>query len=132
MEVNNSFGPIDISISGLKAYGKSVELIHSNIANSRTTDAGNGQPYRRVEAMLQTSEDGGVEVADVKPDMSEFQQILDPGNPAADANGYLRLPNVDVAREVINLQTATRAYEANVAALKRYQRMVETTLELLK
>ena len=55
MEVNNSFGPIDIAISGMRAQGKNMEVISSNVANARTTNAGNGQPYRRLEAMLKTN-----------------------------------------------------------------------------
>ena len=50
MEINNMFGPIDIATSGMQAQGKQMEVISSNIANARTTDAGNGRPYRRLKA----------------------------------------------------------------------------------
>jgi len=65
-------------------------------------------------------------------DMSDFQSILKPGHPQADENGYVSMPNVDLPVEMINLNLATRAYRANAAILKRYQRMVDTTLELLR
>ncbi len=134
MEINNTFGPIDIAISGLRAQGKSMEVISSNVANARTTNAGNGEPYRRLEAMLKTEgEDiSGVELDKITTDMSDFQTILDPGNPAADEKGYVKMPNVNLPIEMINLTIATRAYQANAATLKRYQQMVETTLELLR
>ena len=135
MEVNNSFGPIDIAISGMRAQGKNMEVISSNVANARTTNAGNGQPYRRLEAMLKTNgeeEIGGVDIGEITTDMSDFPMILDPGNPAADAQGYVRMPNVNLPIEMINLTIATRSYQANAATLKRYQQMVETTLELLR
>jgi flagellar basal-body rod protein FlgC len=134
MQVNNSFGPIDIAISGMRAQGKNMEVISSNVANARTTNAGNGQPYRRLESMLKTDgEDiSGVNIDEITTDMSDFPMILDPGNPAADAQGYVRMPNVNLPIEMINLTTATRSYQANAASLKRYQQMVETTLELLR
>ena len=134
MEVNNIFSPVDIAISGLQAESKNIEVISSNVANARTTNAGNGEPYRRIELMLKTKGDdvSGVTVDKVAKDMSDFGRILDPGNPEADKNGYMTMPNVSLPTEMINLTVATRTYQANVAVLKRYQQMVETTLELLK
>jgi flagellar basal-body rod protein FlgC len=134
MEVDNTFGPIDIAISALRAQGKNMQLISSNVANARTTDAGKGEPYRRLEALFKTDDDGisGVSLDKIVPDMSDFQRILDPGNPDADEHGYVKMPNVNLPIEMMNLTIATRAYQANVAILKRYQQMVETTLELLR
>ncbi len=134
MEVNNSFSPIDIAISGMRAQEKNVSIISSNVANAQTTDDGRGQPYRRLEAVFKTDADdiGGVSLEDITADMSDFQQILKPGHPDADEQGYVTMPNVKLGQEMINLNVATRVYQANAAVLKRYQRMVETTLELLK
>ena len=134
MEVDNTFGPIDIAISGLQAQSRQIEVISSNVANARTTDTGKGEPYRRLEAMFKTEGDGigGVSIDEIVPDMSDFQKVLDPGNPNADAQGYVMMPNVNLPTEMINLTIATRSYQANAAVLKRYQRMVETTLELLR
>jgi len=94
MEVNNTFGPIDIAISGLRAQGKQMEVISSNVANARTTDAGNGQPYRRLEAVFKTSDDdvGGVSLDRILVDRSEFPRIFVIG-----AGGRSRSPT-DVAR----------------------------------
>jgi flagellar basal-body rod protein FlgC len=134
MEVDGSLGTIDIAISALRAQNKNMQLISSNVANARTTDAGKGEPYRRLEAVFKTDDDGigGVTLDKIVPDLSDFQRILDPGNPDADEQGYVKMPNVSLPTEMMNLTIATRAYQANVAILKRYQQMVETTLELLR
>jgi flagellar basal-body rod protein FlgC len=134
MEVNNTFGPVDIATSGLRAHNKQIEVISSNVANARTTDVGNGKPYRRLQATFEAEDDGisGVSLDKIFPDISDFHRIYDPGNPNADENGYVAMPNVNVPIEMMNLNIATRAYQANAAVLKRYQQMVETTLELLK
>jgi len=133
MEVDNSFSPIDIAISGLRAQGKQMELISSNVANARTTDAGKGEPYRRLEAAFKLNDEmGGVELDKVLTDMSDFLKVFDPGSPRADEDGYVAMPNVNLPVEMMNLNIATRVYQANAAILKRYQQMVETTLELLR
>lgn len=134
MTVDKVFSPVDIAISGMRAQGKHMEVISSNIANARTADAGQGQPYRRLETTFRTEEEGvtGVIVDDVVQDMSALQRIYDPGNPKADASGYLTMPNVHLPMEMMSLTAASRAYQANAAILKRYQKMVETTLELLR
>jgi flagellar basal-body rod protein FlgC len=133
MEVNNSFGPIDIAISGIQAQSKQMEIISSNVANSRTTDAGNGEPYRRLEAVFKAEDEiGGVKLDDIISDTSDFLKVLDPGNPMADEDGYISMPNINLPVEMMNLTIASRMYQANTAVLKRYQQMVETTLELLR
>ena len=134
MKVENALGAIDIAVSGLRAQNKQMEIISSNIANSRTTDAGNGEPYRRLEAVLKTQQKdiSGVEVEKITKDKAEFERVLDPGNPVADENGYVQMPNVSIPIEMMNLSIATRTYQANAAVLKRYQQMVDTTLELLR
>ncbi len=134
MEVNNTFGPIDIAISGMRAHRKQTEVISSNVANARTTDVGNGKPYRRLETTFKAEDDGigGVNLDKILEDMSDFHRIFDPSNPKADEHGYVAMPNVNLPIEMMNLTIATQAYQANAAILKRYQQMVETTLELLK
>ena len=134
MEVNTGFGPIDIAISGMRAQNKRIELISSNVANAQTTDNGNGQPYRRLEAIFKTDGDGmgGVSLDDITMDMSDGVSVFKPGHPNANAQGNVTMPNVKLPIEMIDLSIAAKAYQANVAVLKRYQNMVETTLELLR
>ena len=131
----DTFGAVDIAVSGMRAQGKSMEVISSNVANARTTDAGRGKPYRRLEASFKTQSNDpvtGVAIQKIVTDMTDFQKILDPGHPQADKSGYVSMPNVHLPIEMMNLTVAARAYQANVAVLKRYQSMVESTLELLR
>jgi flagellar basal-body rod protein FlgC len=134
MEINAAFGPLDIAISGLRAQSKRMEVISSNVANVQSTDNGNGEPYRRLEAILKTDGDdlGGVILDEISKDMSELPHFFKPGHPDADAQGYVTMPNVKLPIEMMNLRFAASAYKANAAILKRYQNMVETTLELLR
>ena len=135
MKIDTQFDPIDIAVSGIKAQAKNIKVISSNVANAQTANAGNGQPYRRLEAVFKASDDelGPVSIDEVAADMSTgFPRVLKPGHPMADANGYVSMPNVSMPREMMNLSAATRNYQANVAILKRYQQVVEASLELLK
>ena len=131
---SNMFGTIDIATSGLQAYQRQLEVVGSNMANIQTTDAGDGQPYRRLIAKFKTDQDGagGVQLEELAHDTTPFKPVLMPGHPDADENGYVTMPNVDWPTEMITLNTASRAYQANAAILKRYQKMVESSLELLK
>jgi flagellar basal-body rod protein FlgC len=128
------FGPVDIALSGMKAQTRQMEAIASNVANARTTDAGDGQPYRRIEAMFKTSDEtmGGVEIEEMTKDNSEFEILYDPGHPKANAQGYVTMPNVKLPVEMMNLTLASRTYQANAAILKRYQDSVNMALELLR
>lgn len=134
MAIDKMFGPVEIATSGLRAQNKNMEVIYSNIANAKSTDAGDGKPYRRLEALFKAQKEdiSGVTIDEIVPDKSDFVKILDPGHPKADKDGYVMMPNVNLPTELISLNLATRAYQANVAILKRYQRMVENTLELLR
>ena len=136
MKINSGFSPLDIAVSGLRAQGKKMQVISSNVANARSTDNGNGEPYRKLDAVFKTNGDkdgiGGVSIDEILTDMSDFPTVLKPGHPNADENGYVSMPNVQVEVEMMNLAVAARAYQANNAVLKRYQDMVESTLELLK
>jgi flagellar basal-body rod protein FlgC len=132
--VSKVFGPVDIAVSGMRAHAQSMEVISSNIANSRTADAGQGRPYQRLETVLRAEGEGigGVAGVDIIADTSAPQRVYDPGNPSADSAGYVMLPNVQLPVEMMNLNVASRAYQASAAVLRRYQRMVETALELLR
>lgn len=134
MKIDTQFDPIDIAISGIRAQDRNIKVISTNVANAQTTDAGSGQPYRRVEAVFKADEDGlgPVTVDELAADMSDFPKILKPGHPMADQDGYVSMPNVALPMEMMDLNTAARTYQANVAILKRYQQVVEASLELLK
>ena len=83
MDTNNIFSPIDIAVSGLRAQGKQMQVISSNVANARTVDAGTGEPYRRLQALFKSEGEGisSVQIDDIVKAMGDFQRIFDPGNP---------------------------------------------------
>lgn len=134
MKIDTQYDPIDIAVSGIRAQAKSIKVISTNVANAQTADSGGGQPYRRVEAVFKASDDdlGPVSIDELAADMSDFPKVLKPGHPMADQNGYVSMPNVSLPAEMMSLNIAARSYSANVAVLKRYQQVVETSLELLK
>lgn len=134
MASDSMFSPVDVAISGMQAQNQNISAIYSNVANARTTDAGDGLPYRRVEAIFRAQDEelGGVEIQELAEDQSDFRYISNPGHPDANEDGYVAMPNVDIPTEMINLNIATRAYQANAALLKRYQSAVEAALELLR
>ncbi len=135
IDQTNVFNPIDIATSGLRAYNKQMEVIGSNLANIQTTDAGDGRPYRRLVAEFKAKEEdnlAGVELSDIIQDPNAFQRVLMPGHPQADKDGYVLMPNISWSTEMVNLNLASRAYQANAAVLRRYKQMVETSLELLR
>jgi flagellar basal-body rod protein FlgC len=126
---------IDIAVSGLRAQAKRMSVVASNIANANTSRTDQGVPYRRKEVVLSSliEELGGVEVLDVAEDLtSDFKQLYQPGHPDADSAGYVLMPNVDLPVEIMHMVTASRAYQANAAILKRYQDSVNIAIELLR
>jgi len=133
MSVEGVRSPVDIAISGLKVQALRMDVIASNIANANTTRTESGQPYRRRDVVIRSTGLGGVAVGGVSQDeRGEFKRVLQPGHPDADADGYVAMPNIDLPVEMMHMVTATRAYEANAAVLKRYQDGVDVTLELLR
>jgi len=133
MSIDKIAPVVDIAVSGLRAQSLRLNLIAGNIANANTTRTPAGEPFRRRAVVLQTTPGqlGGVTILNIARDMSDFRSVLMKGHPDADANGYVRMPNVQLPVEMMNLVAASRAYQANVAVLKRYQDMVEVTIELL-
>jgi flagellar basal-body rod protein FlgC len=127
--------PVDVAVAGLKVQATRLNVIATNIANSNSTRTASGEPYRRQDVVVRSTGGpvGGRITANVVQDTrSEFQTVLSPGHPDADANGYVRMPNVQLPVEMMHMVTATRAYQANAAVLKRYQDLMDVTLELLR
>ncbi len=134
------FGTLRISSSGLSAERTRIDTIAKNIANARTTRTPDGGPYRRqivhFEPILQRLRDGSVQPHGVRvsgvvgDDRTPFEEIHDPSHPDADVNGIVRYPNVEATREMADLITAMRAYEANLEAQRGFVRMAERALQL--
>ncbi len=126
-----------VAASALAAQQRRMRVIAENIANADTTStAGGGDPYRRQTAVFQPAEtpDGGlgVRVATVRRDPSPFKSEYNPGHPAADAKGYVRMPNVDPLVEAMDMREAQRAYEANLNVIETARQMSSRTLDILK
>ncbi len=142
------FSSIETSASGLTAERFRLDLIASNLANAETTRTGTGGPYRRKVALFAPREarysfqdvlaskmstiGQGVRVVGVEEDNSPFKRTYMPGHPDADSEGYVTYPNVDVVTEMVDMMTATRAYEANVTAIEAAKSMAQKALELLR
>jgi len=149
-------GSLSISASGLQAQQTIMDVISNNIANANTTSTPTGGPYRREMVVLtpgtpitnapsagssfsdwlsaglsqpSTSQGGGVQVAGIVQDPSPFTSVYDPSNPNA-VNGYVQMPNVDVTTEMVDMISASRAYEANVTAFDAGKQMDTDALTL--
>jgi flagellar basal-body rod protein FlgC len=126
---------LDTSTSALVAQRVRMDVIAGNVANAESTHQEDGVmvPYRRRYLTLAEG-DGqggpGVHVQDVRQDTAPFQLEYKPGDPSADANGYVRLPNVNITTEYIDMMMASRAYEVNAAMLSMSRNMVQQAIRL--
>ncbi len=134
---------INISSSGMDAEKLRMEVVANNVANAETTRGPDGQVFRRRQVIFASKlaeamgdvgfagqELGGVRVSDVVEDMRPPKLVHRPGHPDADEAGYVRLPNVNPIEEMVDMMTASRAYEANVAAMRIAKGMVSKALDI--
>ncbi|PAD21096.1 flagellar basal body rod protein FlgC [Terribacillus saccharophilus] len=148
------FSSLNTSASALTAQRLRMDVVSSNIANAETTRAtidedGNYVPYRRKMVSLETqgtnnfssfleraqgksSNSNGVRVSEITEDESEFQMVYNPTSPDANEEGYVAMPNVDPLKEMTDLMSATRSYEANVTAMNATKGMLQKALEIGK
>ena len=132
------FRTFDISASALVAQKLRMQTISSNLANINTTRTPEGGPYRRRDVVFETvlmDEAGyseGVRVKDVVVDKRPPRVVYDPSHPDADENGYVKLPDINLVEEMVNMMLATRAYEANVNSFNITKSMILKALELGK
>lgn len=131
------FPEMSVSATGLAAERARLEVIAQNIANANTTKTANGTAFRRqlvelVSAPDMENEEGltGVEVAGVVEDPSPLPQVYDPTHPDADAQGLVTRPNVNLMLEMVDMLSATRAYEANVTAIQSAKDMARTAMDI--
>lgn len=128
------FTAMDISASALRAQRTRMNIISSNIANAQTTRTSEGGPYKRRDVILKENSFEGqlasVDVESIVTDPTPGKQIYDPGNPDADENGYLTMPNVNMMEEMVNMISATRAFEANTIAVKSQKDMALKALSI--
>jgi flagellar basal-body rod protein FlgC len=142
---------LSISASGMTAERLRMDVIANNIANANTTTTPGGGPYRRQQVLFASGgstfadrlsnvlgdTDGsaalhGVSVMGIVPDNTPFKQIYDPGHPDADAQGYVSMPNVDTVTEMVDMMSATRAYEADATAVEAVKSMAQEAIAIGK
>ena len=125
-----------IAISALRAQQSRMRIIAENLANANSTSrTPGGDPYRRQAPVFQATKVAGgtgVKMARAAPDPTPFKSTYDPGNPSADAQGYVKQPNVDGLIEAMDMREAQRAYEANLNVIETVRSMDSRTLDLLK
>ena len=125
-----------VAASGMRAQQARMRIIAENLANANSTArTAGGDPYRRQAPVFEPrAVDGGqgVRMSRVAPDSTAFRTTYDPGHPAADAQGYVKLPNVDPLIEALDMKEAQRAYEANLNVVETARSMEMRTLDLLK
>lgn len=148
------FGAIGISASGMDAQRIRAELITENLANADTTRTPQGGPYKRKDAIFTSAPSGssfgetltlvgnlaelsgglpsGVSVSSVTIDESEPERRYLPGHPDADPQGYVAFPKINPAEEMVDLMSASRGYQANVAAISSVKDMIARSIDLFR
>jgi flagellar basal-body rod protein FlgC len=133
---------INASASALSAERMRIEVAVSNLANAESTRGADGQPYRRKDVVLASepteqfqdllsrANATGVRVAAVIDDQSAPRRRYEPSHPDADSEGYVALPNVDTAEEMVDMLGAARAYQANLTAINLIRDLVQRALDL--
>jgi flagellar basal-body rod protein FlgC len=125
-----------VAASALRAQQGRMRIIAENLANADSTSkTPGGDPYRRqapVFEPMNVAGAKGVKMAKVQADQTAFRQEYEPGNPSADAKGYVKLPNVNSLVEALDMREAQRAYEANLNVIETSRAMQMRTLDLLK
>jgi flagellar basal-body rod protein FlgC len=137
------FTAMEVSASGLSAQRARMNVASSNLANAQTTTTAAGGPYKRKDVVLQSTDvpgtegelDGavkGVEVQSIKQDTAPPRLEYDPGHPQANAQGYVAYPNVNPVEEMVDMITASRAYEAGITTMTSAVSMAEKALGIGK
>ena len=129
---------LSVAAAGMRAQSARMRIIAENIANAASTgDAPGANPYQRQIPIFEAEMDQatGLEVVrmtGVDADQSEFDLRFEPGHPAADADGYVKYPNVQTLIELMDMREAQRSYEANLNMVESSRRMMERALDLLR
>jgi flagellar basal-body rod protein FlgC len=127
-----------VAASGMSAQSERLRVVSENLANAQSTGRTPGSdPYRRKTITFASELDRAsgvstVDVADIARDPSAFPVEYQPGNPAADANGYVKTPNVNVLVEMADMREANRGYEANLQVIKQARDLISMTIDLMR
>ncbi len=127
-----------VAASGLEAQSTRIRIVSENLANARSTgDTPGADPFRRKTVTFAAELDRAtnaalVEVERLGVDEGEFSTEYDPGNPAADEKGFVKMPNVNVLVEMADMREANRSYEANLQSIKQSRDLISATIDLLR
>jgi flagellar basal-body rod protein FlgC len=126
-----------VAASALRAQQARMRIIAENLANADSTaSTPGGDPYRRQTPVFKTKtlEGGikGVAMDRIEQDQTPFRQEFQPGNPAADTQGYVKMPNIEPMVEALDMREAQRAYDANISVIETARAMNTSTLDLIK
>lgn len=136
------FSAMEVAASGLTAERSRMNIIAGNLANARTTKTEDGTPYKRLDPVFEAKPVApnaadpiaravqGVQMTGVREDSNPGQMVYDPGHPDANAQGYVEYPNVNVVTEMVNMMTASRAYEAGVTSIESLKSMARAALKI--
>jgi len=126
----------DVSGSAISAQSQRLNVVASNLANAESVAGPDGQPYKARQVVFQTQMFGadpasaGVAVSQVVEDNAAPRKVHDPQNPAADADGYVTLPNVNPIEEMVNMISASRDYQTNVDVMNTAKTLLQKVLQL--
>lgn len=129
---------LNIATTALSAQRKRMDIISSNLANAHTTRTTQGLPYQRQDAVFESllmegsKQAHGVRVSEIRTDQTPGERLFDPTHPDADSTGYVTYPNVDVMTEMVDLLSASRAYEASLTTAETVRDMAKRTLEIAR
>ena len=129
---------LKVAASGMEAQSSRVKVLSENLANAQSTaDTPGGDPYQRKTISFSAALDravgaAAVEVQSVNEDQTPYPLVFDPGSQAADASGYVKMPNVNVLVEMADMREANRSYEANLQVMKQARKLISMTIDLLR
>ncbi len=129
---------LSIAAAGMRAQSARMRIIAENVANANSTaQAPGADPYRRKipvfsDELDRASGERLVRMNKVRPDQSKFRTVYDPGHPAANAQGYVKYPNVNTLVELMDMREAQRSFEANLSVIENSRAMLTRTVELLR
>jgi len=132
------FSALAIGASGMAAQRTRAELLTENLANAETTRTPDGGPYRRKDVVFESQsfssmlDSAGVSVSEIVTDQRDPEKRYLPGHPDAGPDGYVAFPRINPAEEMVNLMSASRGYEANVASISVAKDMIQRSIDLLR
>ncbi len=134
MGQDGMFKAMEVSASGLNAEWVRMQVVANNIANAETTTTPDGGPYMRQNVVFSTMLDemNGVSVDEIITAGGTPRLVYNPSHPDANGEGYVAMPDVQVPMEMMDMLTATRAYEANLACMRRFKVICEEAIKLLR